>query len=108
MSDSLLPQKTYSFNAAEIEKAPDEGGIFVIFSVTMVGRQYLVIEEASDLRQALLDVLPPLGPRVRLSRPLDQIDDQLFFAVRVVLDAKERKELAGLLISTFEPDSNRW
>ena len=106
MSDPLLPQKTYSFKAVEIEKVPEEGGVFVI--LTIRNPRHLVIDEASDLRQALLDALPPLGPTVRLSQRLDQIEDNLYFAFRIVSDAKEREDLALLLISRFQPESNNW
>ena len=104
MSDTFLPQETHSFKAAEIEKVPNEGGLFVIF--TIMDERLLAIRATPDLKQALLDALPPLGPDVGLSLRLAKEPENLYFAFRLVPDAKERETLETKLIASFQPEYN--
>ena len=69
-----------------------------------------MIKAVSNLRQALLDALPPLGPNLQISKNVvaGVKANQLTFSYRIVPDEKEREETAISLIAAFQPDSNTW
>lgn len=113
MGNPIRAQKWYKFESTNIQVVPEDGGIYVIRRTWYDREQkerILVIKAASNLRQALLDVLPPLGPNLQISKNLvaGVQANQLSFSYRVVPDEKERDKNANSLIAAFEPDSNKW
>lgn len=116
MGNTIQAQKWYRFESTNIHAVPEDGGIYVIrrrWYDRGLGKnkeRILVIEETSNLRQALLDALPPLGPNLRISQNLAAgvQTGQLSFSYRVATDEEERKQTANSLIVAFEPDSNKW
>ena len=116
MGNTIRAQKWYKFESASIHAVPEDGGIYVIRRRWYDRGQQehrernVVIKAASNLRQALLDALPPLGPNLQISRHLVAWvkAGQLSFSYRVVTNEKEREETANSLIAAFEPDSNQW
>ena len=116
MASPIQAQKWYTFESATIHVVPEKEGIYVIrrrWYSSAEGshkEEILVIEEASNLRQALLDALPPLGPNLRISTNLVTAvrDKQLSFSYRIVPDKQEREKIAKSLVGAFQPASNKW
>ena len=70
MARPIYAQRWHSLDAPLIRKSPEDGGIYAIS--TIAPAKLLVIAQAPNLRQALFDALPPLGPNVRVSRHLEE------------------------------------